>query len=135
MTILIDTNVFISFYNVDDVNHEKAVKIMSDIDVGTYGVPFISDYIFDEVVTVTSMKVKKKELALRLGDQLLASFHMLMVKEDIFKRAWDAFKLTDAGLSFTDVTNVVLTEMLPEKRIATFDKGFKKFAELEIIDG
>ena len=56
--IFIDSNIIISLYNIDDQNHELALKIIKDIENNKYGDAFISDYIFSEIMTVSLIKIK-----------------------------------------------------------------------------
>ncbi|KYK36271.1 MAG: hypothetical protein AYK19_08910 [Theionarchaea archaeon DG-70-1] len=121
--ILIDSCVFVAYTNTKDQHHEKAVEILKDVNEGTYGRAFFSDYIFSEVLTVILLRVgfdKAKEF----GSYLLSSeFELLRVDEKIFKRTWEIFCEVQ-NMSFTDCTNLALVEVFEIKKIATFDKGF-----------
>lgn len=133
MTILIDTNVFCAYGNSSDVHHKHAKKIIEDIVANKYGKGVITDYIFDETVTVALRKTDKKN-AIELGTFLLNS-QLLLMKIDplIFKRAWELFQTTHT-LSFTDCTNVALMYLFRIKKIATFDHGFKTIKDIDVID-
>ncbi len=52
MSIFLDTGIFVAFVNEKDRNHSRAVELVDDLRRGTYGIPYTSDYVFDEAVTV-----------------------------------------------------------------------------------
>ena len=132
MAILIDTSVFIAYSNTDDVHHEKALKIIKDIVSKKYGNPLISDYIFDEIVTVSSRKTGKK-MAINIGNVILDS-EIVMIKVDkiIFQDAWAIFQ-SEENMSFTDCTNIATMRMFNITHIATFDKAFGKIKNIEVV--
>jgi predicted nucleic acid-binding protein len=57
--ILLDSSFIMAYSNEADVNHAKALSIIKDIERDKHGTPIITDYVFDEVVTVMLMKTKK----------------------------------------------------------------------------
>lgn len=128
--ILIDTNVLIAFYNIDDALHERAVELMRKIDAGEFGPACISDYVFDEAMNVCSARTNRKA-AIAMGTILQESFHLVRVTESMFRGAWWLFKGA-SGLSFTDCVNVALVKELEIDHLATFDKEFKK-AKVNIV--
>jgi len=128
--ILIDTNVLVAYYNERDALHKNAVQVMEKIDTGTFGPALISDYIFDETVTVCSARAGRKG-AIELGNALLQSFHVVRVTESLFRAAWWLFKGSTC-LSFTDCTNIALVKELEIEHLATFDKDFKK-AKVNVV--
>ena len=62
--IIIDTNVFYSFYNSSDRDHEIARDIYSKILDGHYGKPILLDYVFDELITLIQTRRNNKIKAL-----------------------------------------------------------------------
>src|SRR3989344_5767979 len=109
--IFIDSNIFISYYNEDDGNHKLALKILEDIEKNKYGNAFISDYIFDEIITVGLMRIKDREKIIKLGLAILRSkIRILKVNQEIFKRTWYLFQDSNLRMSFTDFTNIVILE-------------------------
>ena len=132
---IIDANIFISYYNEDDQNHKKAIKILEDIENGKYGNAIISDYIFDEIITVSLMKIKDKQKIIAFGSAILKSeTRILKVNKDIFRKAWQLFLESNLRMSFTDFTNFAILQLLKIKNIATFDKDFKKIKNIKVID-
>ena len=133
--IFIDSNIFISYYNVDDQNNKLAIKIIKDIEQKKYGEPITSDYIFDETMTVTLLRTKNKKRTIELGLYILKSnIKFLKVEKEIFKKAWNLFCNSNFKMSFTDFTNQAFLEKFDIKNIATFDREFKKIKNINIID-
>jgi len=132
--IFIDSNIFISYYNEDDENHRLALNVIKDIEKNKYGATFISDYVFDEVMTVGLMRIKDKEKIIKLGSAILRSnIRILKVNKDIFKRTWQMFRGSTLKMSFTDFTNLVFMERFDIGYLATFDKDFKKIKGVNVI--
>ena len=123
MPAFIDTSAIVAYYNSRDQHHRQAVEILSRAIKGEYGSLFISDYVFEEAVTVTLVRTKNLELAVRLGEVLLNSeIEILRVDEDAFTLAWEIFR--DAKMSFTDCTSLALMRLYGIPTIITFDRGF-----------
>ncbi len=133
--IFIDSNILVSYYNAEDQNHELAKNVIADIEQNKYGSAIISDYVFDEIITVTLTRIKDKEIVIKLGIHILRSeIKILKVNKKIFQRAWQLFKESDLKMSFTDFTNLAFLEIFDIKYLATFDREFKKIREVNIID-
>ena len=127
MAVFVDTCVFIAVRNSRDVNHSRAVELMREILKGAYGVAYYSDYVFDEAVTVALALTGRPEIAIDVGNFMLASprLKMLTVDRTAFKRAWEIFReLAHKRLSFTDAISVALMERYKIGYIASFDKHF-----------
>jgi hypothetical protein len=71
MSVFIDTDVFVTYINKRDSNHDMAVDLLEDIMKGKYGVSYTSDYIFDEAVTYSLIKTKDVRKALDVGRLIL----------------------------------------------------------------
>ena len=132
MAILIDASVFCAYANLKDVYHSHSKQIIGDVVSGKYGDAVITDYIFDEIVTVVARKVHK-EKAIQIGKFLLSSEVILTrVNTLVFEKAWEVFNGA-ADLSFTDCTCVAFMRLFEVKKIATFDKEFRKMGGIEIV--
>lgn len=127
--ILLDTSFIFSFLNSSDCNHRKALEIMRKIDGGEYGKPLITDYIFDELVTLVLIRSGPK-YAVDVGSTLLKEVHkgsvnMHHVTSKVFERAWSYFQLFHSRkLSFTDCVSLAVLKELGTDVIASFDGGF-----------
>jgi len=132
--ILIDSNIFVAYSVEDDSNHEEAVKVISKIINGDFGLVFTSDYVFDETITVTLIKSKSFEKAIQVGEYIRSSVEILKVCEEIFDDTWGIFKSQkNSKLSFTDCSNIALMKDKGIRYLATFDKEFRKVEAIEVI--
>jgi predicted nucleic acid-binding protein len=103
--IFLDSSFIVAFEVDGDTNHIDAVRSMREVVLGKHGPPAISDYIFDEVVTVTFARTRSPARARQVGEAMLESFRMLKVDEGIFKDAWRQFRAQKhTKFSFTDST-------------------------------
>jgi len=132
--ILLDSSLIVAYSNEADENHEKALKIIKDLERGKYGTPIITDYIFDEIVTVMLVKTKNLKKVLELGEALLNSALLFKVDEEIFHLAWNIFKeQRKPRFSFTDCTIIATCKVNGIRNIATFDQDFKRLKGYTII--
>ena len=138
MKLFIDTGPIVAYYNRDYNYHQKAREIFKKISLGSLAFTdlYISDYIFDEAVTVVSARTGNYDLAVELGNALKDSqvIHMLRVDERIFKMAWQKFiRLKDSGISFTDCTSIALMKDYKIKAAFSFDKHFRIHRNIKVI--
>ncbi|MBS7610322.1 type II toxin-antitoxin system VapC family toxin [Candidatus Bathyarchaeota archaeon] len=132
--ILLDSSVIVAYSNEADENHEKALQVVKDLDRGKYGTPVITDYIFDEVVTVMLIRTKNLEKASELGGTLLNSTLLLRIDEHLFSLAWSIFKeQRKPTFSFTDCTSIAVCRANGISNIATFDEDFQKLDGCTIV--
>jgi len=129
--IFIDTNVIISYVNEDDSKHSEAKLLLKNIIEGDFGEYIISDYIFDETVTICELRVNKDE-SIRLGNFLFENLNIIKITDKLFSDSWKIFKENNK-LSFTDCSNIAIMKAFGIKKIATFDKSFNKIKDIEII--
>ena len=134
--IFLDSSFLIAYYNSLDKHNKKASEIMNQLISGKYGVPCLSDYIFDEVVTVLSIRSKDKSVSIALGEILRESLEIIKINEELFDKSWNIFKdQKNTSFSFTDCTNLAVMQEYGLSHIATFDEDFTKFKGISIIDG
>jgi len=132
--IFLDSSLIVAYSNKADVNHNKALQVIEDIDKGMYGSSFITDYIFDEVVTVMLVKTKNLGKVSEFGDKLLGSNLLLIVAGDIFNMAWDIYKEQETPIfTYTDCTSIAICRANGISNIATFDINFQALKEFKII--
>jgi len=127
--IFLDTSALVAYYNKDDSSHEAASQVMNRFLTGEVPLTkfFISDYVFDETVTVIECVLRRHDLAIEVGEAVRASPRtmMLRVDEPTFEASWKLFRnMRDA--SFTDCTSFVLMKSLGLQAAFTFDSHFKK---------
>jgi hypothetical protein len=133
MSAFVDTGVFVAFANVKDRDHAAAEELVDRIRRGELGVPYTSDYVFDEVVTTALSRTGNPDLAVRAGSLILGSpessvkplARLLRVDAAAFSDAWAAFRSKRSrGLSFTDQTTVALMRQAGIDSLVSFDSGF-----------
>lgn len=131
--IVLDTSFIVAYKIENDNHHAEAVKIFDEIVEGKYGKPVISDYIFDETITVVFKRSKKLAIAAATGDELKDSVEILVVDSLFFEDGWKTFKDQDNNFSFTDCTTLALMKKKNIENIATFDEDFKEIKEITAI--
>ncbi len=132
MAILIDANILYAYTNVRDAHHQESITLMKKIIGGLYGIPIITDYLFDEIVSVVSRK-NDREKAKMLGEYLLTSqFRFVQINKELFKNSWNIFTSRE-HFSFTDCTNIAVLQTFKIEHIATFDKEFKTVKGIKVI--
>lgn len=119
--ILLDTSFIISFFNENDVFHEKAVKSLREYEKQNKRFA-VSNYIINEALTVIlrkrSLKSAKDLLDFLLNYKRLEIFH---VDDKGFFKIIELFKNQKNGLSFTDCSLIWMAKDYGFT-VATFDK-------------
>jgi len=112
MSLLIDTSALVSARNADDKNHNKALDIMTKASKGEFGKLYISDYIFDEAVTIAYVRTVNENFANDIGRFARTKPIIFRFIEPIdFERSWDIYlQFQDKNFSFVDCTNIALME-------------------------
>jgi predicted nucleic acid-binding protein len=134
MKIFLDTSFLVAFYNKQDQNHSHARKFISEIDIGISFV--ISDYIFDEVLTVLLVR-GGKPLSIEAGRMILEDdrIDLLQIDGQVFQKTWIVYQsFKDKEWSFTDCTSYVLMKNLSISTGASFDDHFKQFGFRTVPD-
>lgn len=132
--ILLDTSFIVSYNNERDENHERALRVMNDITSNKYGEAAITDYIFDESMTVLLVRLKELNRVVRIGEKL-NELTMQTVGNAIFEIAWSLFRNQKTNkLSFTDCTTIACMQEMNIPLLATFDQEFKKIEGIAVID-
>lgn len=133
MSILLDTSFIFAFFNKKDEHHESADKIMQALRNGLFGKLFISDYVFDEFVTLAGAHLRF-DLAEEWGQTLLnsSSIELLTTDKTEFDEAWKLF-IRYKELSFTDCTLLAISKHFGIDNIASFDSDFDKTKAIKRI--
>ena len=129
MTVFLDTGVLVGYSNRRDQRHERASALLDEIRTGAYGVPFTSDYVFDEAVTLALMRTGRGDIAVGVGDLILPAsrkerfLEVIHTSREHFVEAWSAMRdHVGAGLSFTDWVTVQHVRRREIDRVASFDR-------------
>ena len=128
--IFCDTSFLFALRNVRDEHHEQARRVLEERLVEIYpAVHFvITDYIFDETVTILSRKAGKT-VALETVRYLYGpDFKLEFIGEKLFMEALTVFtQYQDKRWSFTDCTSYVwIKHSSPDYVLAT-DQNFSEF--------
>lgn len=132
--ILLDSSFIIAYSNEKDQYHAMALEIAKEIDDGKYGTPVVTDYVFDEVVTVMLSRTGNLPRVVDLGEKLLRANRFLRVEEQGFQSAWEAFaNQKKRRLSFTDCTCFEICKSNGISSIATFDGDFAEVSSIKLV--
>ncbi len=118
--MIVDTSIFIAFYDENDPKHPKAVEIMREADISG---AFISDYIINEAAAVALRKFglpKAKEIttALMNSRKLIVGY----TSQEDFKDVIEIFKDQTDHLSFVDCHIIWMAKTM-NMEVASFDKN------------
>jgi len=135
LNLILDTSFLIALNDSGDHKHENALALKSKIKNKEFGQCFISDYIFDELVTFLRAKSIPDDKINEIGDALLSdpTIERFNIDEETFSQSWENFKKT-SNLSFTDCTTITLAKKFGVKNVASFDSDFDKFPYIERIE-
>ncbi len=119
---ILDSNVWISFFNKNDINHKKASKILALLFKGEI---YLTDYIILEVSTILLQKASK-DIANSFVEfvQDAININIIYSQELLFDKYLEFFKNNNyLKLSFVDQSLVFLSK---DFEIITFDKELLK---------
>lgn len=136
MTVLVDTGVLYADHDTDATRHDVASSALETVYGGELGTPYVSDYIYDEAVTLTLTRGESFPAAKRIGERLRGAgsypevYEMLRVSAAVFTDAVDVFeRYDDQRLSFTDATSVALCRRHDIDGVLSFDDDFDGVVE------
>ena len=131
MSILVDTGVLYADHDTDASRHDAAQVALEAVYDGEFGQPYVSDYIFDEAVTLTRSRGTSFQPVKQLSDRIRGAesypqvYELLWVSAAVFSDAIDVFEqYDDQQLSFTDATTVALADRHDVDSILSFDDDF-----------
>lgn len=131
MTVLVDTGVLYADHDLDAARHDDASDALAAVYDGEFGQPYVSDYIYDEAVTLTLTRSGSFTPAKHLGDKLRGVepypgvYELLHVSTAVFTDAVEIFEqYDDQALSFTDATTVALSRRHDLDGVMSFDDDF-----------
>ena len=129
--IFVDTSFLFAYYNYEDKHHYPARDYFNNV-VKSQSYPLgfmLTDYVFDELITLIMIRTKNKTQAIFTGNSILNSQTMKLIylKEETISKAWTRFcKYLDKGWSFTDCTSMVFMEENGLQKVACFDDHFRE---------
>lgn len=131
MSVFVDTGLFVAQQNTSDREHDAAVRAMEAVLSGRHGQPFVSDYVFDEAVTLARRRTRSHAQMMTVANRILGRapfprvFEVLMVTGPIFRDAVRLLeKFRDRDLSFTDATIISIVQRRGIGAVLSFDADF-----------
>ena len=126
--VFADTSFLVSYYNEHDRNHKDARAITKSLE-GENILWVISDYIFDEFLTVLLVR-RNKQFAIEIGQAILddPNISVVIIEKEVFNKAWKLFRRNKNQVwSFTDSTSYILIKKLKITEAVSFDQHFREF--------
>jgi len=131
MSVFVDTGVFYAHHDTDASRHETAVEALNRVlKAAEYGRVMTSDYVYDEVVTLTQKRTGSvadgMEVGRRIrGDGYPDAIDMVYSSPALFDTAVETYETyADQELSFTDAMSVVMIEHHDIDALLSFDDDF-----------
>jgi predicted nucleic acid-binding protein len=131
MTVLLDTGVLYADHDGDASRHDAASAALDAVYDGELGQPYVSDYLYDETVTLTLKRAGSFAAARRIGERIRGidpypkAYELLRVSAAVFDDAVTVFeRYDDQSLSFTDATTVALRRRHDIDTVLSFDDDF-----------
>jgi predicted nucleic acid-binding protein len=131
MSVFIDTGVFYAHHDTDASRHDVGFEALNEALTSTeYGRVMTSDYVYDEVVTLTHRRTGDIDAGLEVGrrirgDGYPSAIDLLHASPSLFDRAVAVHrKYTEHQLSFTDAMTVAHVEHHDIDRVVSFDDDF-----------
>jgi predicted nucleic acid-binding protein len=127
MRVLADSSAWLAVYDRRDPNNEAVVRLLSEW-ARLRATIFVTDYIFDESLTLILSRIGHTQAA-NFGRWLLGSQLIHMVRLDLpqWQAAWQLFQqYDDKDFSFTDCTSFVVMRDLHLVDAFTFDRHFEQ---------
>ena len=99
MTIFVDASGAVSYFDINDSNHSKALYISNKFGKNKI---ITSNYVYAEIVTIVSQNAGK-EVAINAGNSIKKNFSVIRITTEIENLAWEIFKKqTSKNISFVD---------------------------------
>ena len=120
--LFVDTSALYAFFNAKAPEHPKIKRFLNDFQ----GTVLLTNYIFDEIVTLVGARVGHDKAVL-VGNVLLNSpqVRRVWISPNDEKEAWDLFvSRDDKAYSFTDCTSFVVMRRLKIFRCLALDEHF-----------
>ena len=129
--IIIDSNIFIAYFNKRDNNHQRSSELVKKMLKGDYGNRFTISEVFSEVSTILFRQTKNKTIVERAWNSIYkkeASWVFpIIVNKELINEAWEKFKKYTSAkvpLSFVDCLLISTAQSHSIDSILSFDSEF-----------
>jgi hypothetical protein len=131
MSVFVDTGVFYAHHDRDASRHEIGrTALRRVLQSPEYGQVLTSDYVYDEVVTLTKRRTGDTTAALEVGRRIRGdgypdAIELLHASPQRFAEAVEAYeRYADHDLSFTDAMTVAMVAFHDVDAVLSFDDDF-----------
>jgi len=125
----VDTSALLSTLYKKDTNHKQAKAISKELEKDIRRIPVITDYIFDETLTLLKQRVGHKE-SVKFGKLVFSGktkLKLIYLSNNMIQEAFKLFvRYSDKGFSFTDCTSFAVMQHHKITRAFTFDHHFEQ---------
>lgn len=124
--VFIDTGAWYALKNRNDPDHDNVVSFFKQLPSAGI-ICYTSDYVIDESITLTRMRLNNHQVASALAKELLSetAAKTIYAAPHYLPRALQIFiKYSDQGFSFTDCTSFAIMEELQIEEALAFDRHF-----------
>ena len=94
MAVFLDTGFLLALKNKDDKNFESAQSWMKRFLKNEFGQIYTSTFVFDELVTLALVRIKRADFAKNIGEYILKSskINLIHATHEDFKKSWEFFQ-------------------------------------------
>lgn len=131
MSISVDAGVIYAEHDRDAARHDIASRAIESVYEGTFGQPYLSDYLMDETITRTRATAPSfsdvRELidTLRGREPFPNDYELSFVTQSRYREISEHFeRYADHSLSFTDATTITLCRHHGIDHVLSFDDDF-----------
>jgi len=124
----LDTSFLLAFFDSGDKHHDSAREKMKEIKNKEL---ITSDQIFSETVNTAFSKVDYKTAKDCSKYLRKSQIQIIYLNEPGFLKTCEIFK--EKQISFTDCSIIATMKILNIDKLATFDKDFQQFKEIEKV--
>lgn len=124
--VFIDTGAWYALKNKNDPDHDNVVSFFKRLPSAGI-ICYTSDYVIDESITLTRIRLNNHQVASALAQELLSekAAKIIYAAPHYLARALEIFsKYSDQSFSFTDCTSFAIMEDLKIDEALAFDRHF-----------
>src|SRR3990172_961928 len=130
-----DSSFLYSFASRNDPHHTKSIQFLEHALSGTYGQLCVSNYIVDEVLTLSRVRTKTcqcgKEISILLSKEKEGKklFSEIVIGRELVEKTNSIYwQYCSIGLSFTDCSTLAIRDMMEERGLQRKDFHLATYA-------